>query len=29
MTTLEVYGLVAPIIVTGLCWVFALWTVRH
>lgn len=29
MTNLELYGLFAPLIVSCLCWVFALWIVRH
>lgn len=29
MTTLEVFGLAAPIIITALGWLYSLWLVRH
>ena len=29
MTTLEVFGLAAPITITALGWLYSLWLVRH
>lgn len=29
MNALQFYGLVMLTVVAGLCWVFALWIVRH
>ena len=29
MTTLEVFGLVAPVAITALGWLYAQWIIRH
>ena len=29
MSTLEVFGLVAPLVITGIGWLYAQWIVRH
>lgn len=29
MTTLEIFGLAAPVVITGLGWLYARWIVRH
>ncbi len=29
MTTLEVFGLAAPVVITALGWLYAQWIIRH
>ena len=29
MTTLEIFGLAAPMAITALGWLYSLWLVRH
>jgi hypothetical protein len=29
MTSLEIFGLVAPVFITGVGWLYAQWIIRH